>query len=44
MKKANERNAGRKPKGYKTVLRRVPEPLLKKFEEWRVSEEAKLQA
>ncbi len=37
------RKAGRKPKSFKSVNRRVPEPLLEKFEKWRNEETAKLQ-
>ncbi len=43
MQKKNERGAGRKPKGFETVNRRIPVPLLKKFEKWRNEETAKLQ-
>lgn len=42
MKKHNERNAGRKPRKFKSVNRRVPEPLLEEFEKWRDRELAKL--
>lgn len=42
MTKHNERNAGRKPLPFKSVNRRVPEPLLEKFEKWRDEETAKL--
>lgn len=38
----NERNAGRKPLPFKSVNRRVPMPLLEKFEKWRNVEMAKL--
>lgn len=44
MKKINARNAGRKPLPFKSVNRRVPEPLLEKFEKWRDQEIAKLKA
>lgn len=44
MKKQNERNAGRKPLPFKSVNRRVPEPLLEKFERWREKEIARLTA
>lgn len=44
MKKRNERNAGRKPLPFKSVNRRVPEPLLDKFEKWREKEIASLMA
>ena len=44
MQKKNERGAGRKPKSFKSVNRRVPEPLLEKFEKWRNEETAKLQS
>lgn len=43
MAKKNERGAGRKPNSFKSVNRRVPEPLLDKFEKWRSEETAKLQ-
>lgn len=42
MNGKNERNAGRKPLPFKSVNRRVPVPLLEKFEQWRKEETAKL--
>jgi hypothetical protein len=42
MSTKNERNAGRKPLPYKSVNRRVPEPLLEEFEKWREREVKKL--